>query len=437
MKLNSAGPGLHYCKRQLTVISAVILLAAIAFIHEGVYFPFREYFTDFSVYYASARAASQGLNPFERQAVAAELARLGISTGLNEYLYPAPFLLFLQPLLAFSLAAAHKIFLVIGYLSLSGSVLLLWRSLKKAGPGLPLWLLALIAIMFTPVWSNLAINQANILVLFLLCACFYFTVNRRLSAAGVMLGLAVMVKLMPLLLFAYFLARKQWCALTGGLAAILSLELASWAYFGRLLDLNLPGALLSHSARQLHYWVNMAVPALMVRATGLPGTGILKLIEILLVAAIGAPTVYFLLRFRSEAGPVSYVLFSLLITDFLIVQTILFTHHLVVLLIPFVMVLLLLTGTGIYAGRGRAMMLAALGISFALVEADYWRVWTAIDMQAWGWWAHPGSWGLVMLWFLQVAIIGVIGNRQSISMQQPRQRRTATKAGKAFQRILE
>ncbi len=404
MKFNSARPGLCYRKGKLTVISAVVLLAAFAFIHEAVYFPFREYFTDFSIYYASARAAAHGLNPFERQAVAAELVRLGISTGLNEYLYPSPFLVFLQPLLVFSLPVAHKIFLSVSYLALGGSVFLLWRTFKKeAGSLLPISYLIIVTLLFTPIWSNMVINQANILVLFFLCACLYSTVHRHDAVAGASLGLATMVKLTPVLLFAYFLVRKQWLALLGGLATILSLEIISWAYFGKLLDLHLPGALLSHSARELHYWVNMAIPALLARATGLPGTGVLKACEFFLAAGIGTPTVYFLRKYRRAKKSESLLLFGLLITDFLIMQTILFTHHLVVLLIPFLLVLLFLTQPQVdHVTGGRKLMLTLTAISFMLVEVDYWRVWNFFDMESWGWWAHPGSWGLVMLWFLQL-----------------------------------
>ena len=394
----------------------ISLLAAAAFIHEAVYLSFPYHFTDFGVYYASARAAAHGLNPFERQAVAAELAHLQIKTGLNEYLYPAPFLVFLQPLLAFSLPVAHKIFISLSYLFLIGSVLLLWLSFKKAGYALPFCILTIISLMFTPIWSNLAINQANLVVLFLLCASLFFMVHGRDAAAGVSLGLAVMVKIMPALLFVYFLVRRQWHALLGGLAAVLSLEIVSWLYFGRLLDLYLPGALMSHSSRELHYWVNMAVPALLVRATGLPGTGVLKVCEFFLAAGIVAPTVYFLWKCRRAEGSERLLLFGLLITDFLILQTILFTHHLVVLLIPFMMVLLFLTQPQPDDAIGnRKMKLALLAISFILVDVDYWRVWTAVDMEDWGWWAHPGAWGLVMFWLLQVVILSKSGS-EPVSM---------------------
>ena len=50
-------------------------------------------------------------------------------------------------------------------------------------------------------------------------------------------------------------------------------------------------------------------------------------------------------------------------------------------------------------------LLAGLGTAFLLIEADYWRVWRLVNLESWGWWAHPAAWGLLLLWGIQMAML--------------------------------
>jgi hypothetical protein len=412
-------------------LTGVVVL--LLFFHEGIYESFPYKFTDFSIYYASARVAASGGSPFVRDAVGGELARLGLTTSLQEYLYPSIFLVLLRPLIALSLAQAHQAFMLSSYLCLAGIVVLLWRSanLLCEGGRISWWIVAIGVLSFTPVWSDLIINQNNLWVLLPLTASLYLTLRHRDSWAGAALGLSVMFKITPAFLFLYFLFKRRWRALAGGLAALASLEVISALYFGRFLDLQLPAALQEHSARKLFEWNNVSVPALLARAMAapsqsgdLPDAGFLLAVSATVVVAIGLPTLYVVWKRRQSGRTIGALTFGLLTTAFLALSPLVFGHHLVNLLVPYTILgsLLLAKPPGdlseterrmatdlradpVLFNWGRPLVLTLFATSFILVELDYWRIWLFANLESWGWWAHPATWGMLLLWAVQLTVV--------------------------------
>lgn len=473
------GTSPHTRYTRLATLLKIALLAlglagALLFLYDCVYYAFPYQFTDFGVYYASAKVAADGGNPFLREAVAGELARLGVLSGPREYLYPSVFLVLIQPLLALPLDVAHQVFLAFSYVLVGGSVLLLWKSLQTEGEALalPLWLVALGSVSFSPFWSTLTANQNNLWVLLPLIASFFLTLHRKDLGAGAALGLSAMLKVTPAFLFLYFLAHRRWRALASGLAVMASLEFLSWLYFGKLLDVYLPGSLLDQSSRRLVEWNNLSLAGMMARAYGEPAlptssphpTLVLAL-SYLFSAAIAVAALYVIWKRRKNDSSIDRLTFGWLVTTFLLVSPIVHGHHLVYLLIPLFTVASVLrpavlgnpdavaphrsfrieparsasgltcvsapaemgtapdesgsvttdigspTGTWITSRRdlgGRrlpVLCLTLLAASFILIELDYWRIWDALSLENWGWWAHSGTWGLLMLWGLQLAIL--------------------------------
>ncbi|MCL6107189.1 MAG: DUF2029 domain-containing protein [Actinobacteria bacterium] len=382
----------------------IILGAAVCF-HEAFVFsnPGRD--SDFAVYFAAAKVAADGGDPYSRSAVGGELSRIGAGAGMEEYLYSSSFLVFLQPLVSMGIRNAHRVFELATYLAVAASTLLIWRSVNLRAPRrLPLWVPVALLVWFTPFWSNIALTQANGIILLLLSVCFYFNSRRHDFRAGAALAGAVAIKFPPILLLLYFVCRRRWRALAGAAITGAALEAVSWIYFGSFLDLGLPASLLNHASSMLFYWDNMALPAMLARPLG-QGSAWASPVTLVTGAVIAAATLLVMWR-RRGGGGTDQLQFALFITAALLIPNLLFDHHLIQLLIPLSVILTMLAGP--LSGLRQSLLLpliAVLGFSFVLIEVDFWRVWNLSGMESWGWWAHLGSWGLLLLWGLQMYML--------------------------------
>ncbi len=389
--------------RMLLPALLIVLGAAVCF-HELFLFsdPGRD--SDFAVYFAAGRVAASGGNPFSTKAVGGELKVQGAGAGMAEYLYSSTFLVFLEPLLRLSLRQAHRVFELLTYLAVAASIVMIWRSVKM-GPGrLPLWVPVLLLVWSTPFWSNIALTQANGIILFFLAACFYLSCRCRNFWAGVSLAGAVAIKFTPALLLFYFAFRRRWRALAGFAAAAVFLEAVSWLYFGLLLDAGLPRALFSQTSAKLFYWDNQSFPAALARIAG-RGSAWAEPVSLGAGAILAAATLLTVWR-RRRSSAAAQPTFALLVTAFLLIPNYLYGHHLIQLLLPLsVIAATIASPLAALRRRYREPLIGALTLAFILIELDYWRVWQLLDQENWGWWAHPGSWGLLILWGAQMSML--------------------------------
>jgi hypothetical protein len=101
------------------------------------------------------------------------------------------------------------------------------------------WGFVILASSFTPLIESLRHGQANLLILFLLCLCLWFHEKKNPITAGIFLGLAIMIKILPLVFIAYWFWKKQWklmysailSTLFLGMISILALGWKSHLYF--------------------------------------------------------------------------------------------------------------------------------------------------------------------------------------------------------------
>jgi hypothetical protein len=90
----------------------------------------------------------------------------------------------------------------------------------------------LVAVLSFPLRVNFLFGQYYVLLLFLLTVACYLYLCQRRFLAGVMVGVAAGLKVFPVLYLLYFLRKKDWKALAGGVAGGLCAAVASLLAFG-------------------------------------------------------------------------------------------------------------------------------------------------------------------------------------------------------------
>jgi hypothetical protein len=97
------------------------------------------------------------------------------------------------------------------------------------------WLLPvvlIVALLFPPNIENVLRLQLDAYVLLLLTAALFFLLKEKNGLAGFCVGLAILLKVYPVVLLVYFLMRRQWAACVGVLVACLMVTTATLAMLG-------------------------------------------------------------------------------------------------------------------------------------------------------------------------------------------------------------
>jgi hypothetical protein len=167
--------------------------------------------TDFKTFMAAARATSQGLDPYV------------VSKGA--YFYPPPFAHFMRPLALLPLGIASTLWLIF---KCSVLVWLLVRVRNLFAEGLTVrgsrWLTFAILVGTSRFWlADLTYGNTNLLVTALLATALLDDLEDRSVRAGMALGLAVVIKVVPIVAIAGWLVcrRGRSLAATGATLVLL------------------------------------------------------------------------------------------------------------------------------------------------------------------------------------------------------------------------
>jgi hypothetical protein len=90
----------------------------------------------------------------------------------------------------------------------------------------------IIALNFTPFIESFYHGQANLLILILLAGSFWFYERQKPAISGILLGLSIMIKILPLAFLVYWAWKRQWRLLSSALATLLVLSLFSLGVIG-------------------------------------------------------------------------------------------------------------------------------------------------------------------------------------------------------------
>ena len=187
--------------------------------------------TDFPSYYMSARLVREGYDTsrmYEWTWLQREKDHRGVDVRVTGLLPITPFsTLVMEPLAGLAPLAAKHIWILVN-LALVAPIGWMLRAMT----GLSLQRIALVFALSFPLHRNLLFGQFYVFLLLLIVAacCAYLRGFRAL--AGGLVALAAACKIFPILLFVFFLQRKEWRALIGGLVTGLAAIALSIMVFG-------------------------------------------------------------------------------------------------------------------------------------------------------------------------------------------------------------
>ncbi|MFK7779362.1 MAG: glycosyltransferase family 87 protein [Gimesia sp.] len=136
------------------------------------------------------------------------------------------------PFLFLSYQNAHLAWNLVSIVLLGLMVVLIVKGLELR---LSVWsIIALLTLLLVcdPLLQTLIQGQLNLLLAFLIVVAWRAEKSGKSFVSGICLGLATAVKIYPAYLFLYFLVRKDWRALSGGIVSFVLITLLTAAVFG-------------------------------------------------------------------------------------------------------------------------------------------------------------------------------------------------------------
>lgn len=230
-------PWLDAARRAPLALQLLLLLALSRYLTQGLYAGLFANGFDFKVVHDAAAAVAQGRGAGIYDAFLA--FRPGASSLF--YLYPPPAALLFAPFGLLEHPAAFALFQLLSHALLWGFWAVWirrWPEAERREKGLA----ALVVILlFYPLYLSLRIGQSEPLILFCLAAGLHGLGKGRLLAGGLLLALAIWLKLFLGLLLVHLLLRRRyralgWCAFwaavlfaAGGLAVPWDAQAPYWA----------------------------------------------------------------------------------------------------------------------------------------------------------------------------------------------------------------
>ncbi len=164
---------------------------------------------DFKAYYIAADMLRRGRDFYDVDLQTEEVRARGLPPNESFYIYPPLLAMVFVPLTALSIQTAAQTWFFINLVLYGVSLVLICQSLELSRVTRMLALLWVVAFLFPPALFNLYKGQANIAILLLLALTYWLYHRGQHAAAGMSLGLAVMIKVIPVLLLLYFIWKRR------------------------------------------------------------------------------------------------------------------------------------------------------------------------------------------------------------------------------------
>jgi hypothetical protein len=223
--------------RSRILAGTVVAVCLAVFILQTISFAFL-WDTDSPSYYIAAQGLRRHVNIYDDRAfqeLGAEI--FGKSVIVYPYIYPP---LLAQILLPLTALPEETYFLILFFINLLLALYCLYLmadvlDLKKAGSALPALFLFVLLVANHPLEITIHHGQINLLVLAFVLLFLKFQKSGKVSAAGLFLALAVLIKIYPAILILPALVTRKWKSVLAFAAASAGLGLASLAASGTAL----------------------------------------------------------------------------------------------------------------------------------------------------------------------------------------------------------
>ena len=161
---------------------------------------------DFGAYYAGAKNIWDGDDPYASK----DFNSKKYDRSTPRFIYPPPALLLVIPLifLTFEMACLIWFFMSVGTVLLS--FIIMMRIIEQPFPSPEIWRpLAVIWFLFFPIFDMLSLGQINFVILFCILVGIYYHETRP-TIAGFFIVLGALIKIVPIVLFLFYLGRRHW-----------------------------------------------------------------------------------------------------------------------------------------------------------------------------------------------------------------------------------
>jgi hypothetical protein len=203
--------------------SRILLILACSVVVALLGFLFIRNLIDFPVYYAAGRSLLSG-----RSDLYAPDFALG---RVMDYRYPPFFVIALAPLWLAPYSVAAYIWYLLSALEIAGCVLIVTRTFPALRGSKKMWILVALA---TAQYFVMVLHYGNahLLATFLLFASLYVFPQRKDMVGGLLMALAITIKLTPILLLPYLALKRRWKLLIAVCVFLIGINLTPSAYFG-------------------------------------------------------------------------------------------------------------------------------------------------------------------------------------------------------------
>ena len=351
---------------------ALISLAALVYIFSvGRALRGRARDWDFCVYYASAVAAREHLDPYTTD-IATLGARFGLQAGrIDRATDPPTFILLFEPFTLLKPAAAYWLWIALNALAFVAALFVLLGPASGLSARAAI-VLAALAIFYPPVGDHFYYSQSKIPVLLMMAAMMRWMERGHERAAGLVLALAGLLRAFPLALLGYVVVRRRWAAFRWtfiGLAAGGASTMSLFGVANSLSFLRAVGFLTGNHWLDLS--ANIALDSFVSRIFRFsfgphPATAVAvarTIVVTLAMLALVGSTVEATVRRRAGRDPDSAAFCLWVVTSVMLSPTA-WIHYMVLVLVPFAQL-----AVAANFGRASRRALWAAVASYALIAA--------------------------------------------------------------------
>ncbi len=297
---------------------------------------------DFSIYYLSATALRDGLNPYTADFNALG-GQLGLDAGpIGHATDPPTFLLLISPLARIPERAAYDVWLGLNTFLLGAAFILLLGGSSGLTTRGRLAITALV-VLYPPLGWHYLFAQSKIPILMLLVLMMRAMERGWNRAAGIFLALAGLLRIFPLLLIVYLALQRRWRVLAWTCVGLGSGGLVTLAIFGIRNSLSFTDGValtFGHLSQARH--IDIAIEAIISRVfwftMGQQLTPTVDLIRRLTIAGVDAAflgiTIWATFKLKPGDDP-DWRGFSLWIVASVLLSPTAWPHYMVLFLIPF------------------------------------------------------------------------------------------------------
>ncbi|HZM86549.1 MAG TPA: glycosyltransferase family 87 protein [Blastocatellia bacterium] len=214
----------------MKIPSRIILIVACSILVALLGLIFIRNLIDFPVYYAAGSSLLSG-----RTDLYAPDYALG---RVMDYRYPPFFLVALAPLWRAPYELAAYIWYLLSALEIAGCLVIVNRVFPVLRSSRKAWILLSLAALQYFVMA-LHYGNAHLLATFLLFSALYCLLQRKDVVGGLLIALAISIKVTPVLLLPYLALKKQWKMLGAICVFVVAINLLPAAYFGIRVNNNL------------------------------------------------------------------------------------------------------------------------------------------------------------------------------------------------------